>query len=164
VDLALDGKGFLSVRGPNGPIYTRNGSLQVSPKGDLLAADGWAVLDTKGKPVRIDPAFSFEIDRQGNVSQKGQPVAQLAIVEFATPSDLAKVGKNYFQAGPKNPPIASTETEVRQGHLESSNVDSSEVAVRLVTVLRQFEMLQKAVAQAAEMNRKTIDEVAKAHS
>ena len=38
---------------------------------------------------------------------------------------------------------------------------SAESAVRLVNVMRQFEMLQKALNIAGEMDRKTISDVAK---
>jgi flagellar basal-body rod protein FlgF len=57
MDVALVGTGFLSVRGSAGPMYTRNGSLHVSPQGDLLAAENRPVLDDKGKPVKVDPAL-----------------------------------------------------------------------------------------------------------
>ena len=53
---------------------------------------------------------------------------------------------------------------MEQGHLEASNTGSAEAAVRLVSVMRQFEMLQKAISISAEMNRKTIDEVARVGS
>ena len=48
-----------------------------------------------------------------------------------------------------------------QGQLEGSNTGSAEAAVRLVSVLRQFEMLQKAVTIGGEMNKHAIEEVAK---
>jgi flagellar basal-body rod protein FlgG len=50
---------------------------------------------------------------------------------------------------------------VEQGHLETSNTGTAESAVRLVSVMRQFEMLQKAVSLGNEMNKKAIEEVAK---
>jgi flagellar basal-body rod protein FlgF len=58
------------------------------------------------------------------------------------------------------PPVA-TGVEVLQGKLESSNAGPAEAAVRLVGVLRQFEMLQKAVSLGAEMNRKAVEDVAR---
>jgi flagellar basal body rod protein FlgG len=53
------------------------------------------------------------------------------------------------------------DTEVLQGQLEQSNVPVADGAVRLVSVMRQFEMLQKAMMLAAEMNKEAIQEVAK---
>jgi flagellar basal-body rod protein FlgG len=40
-------------------------------------------------------------------------------------------------------------------------VNSAQSAIRLVTIMRQFEMLQKAVSLGAEMNRKVLEDVAK---
>jgi flagellar basal-body rod protein FlgG len=50
---------------------------------------------------------------------------------------------------------------VEQGKLEASNTGSAESAVRLVHVMRQFEMLQKAVTLGVEMNRAAVEQVAK---
>jgi flagellar basal body rod protein FlgG len=53
--------------------------------------------------------------------------------------------------------------EVRQGHLESSNIAPAEAATRLIGILRQFESLQKAIQLGGEMNRRAVEEVAKIH-
>jgi flagellar basal body rod protein FlgG len=58
-------------------------------------------------------------------------------------------------------PTTPTGVEVLQGRLESSNASPAEGAVQLVGVLRQFEMLQKAVGMAAEMNKKAVEDVAR---
>ena len=59
-------------------------------------------------------------------------------------------------SSPAPPPIV-----VQQGKIEASNVAPAESAVRLVDVMRQFEMLQKAIAMTTEMNKKALDEVAR---
>ncbi|WP_416383261.1 flagellar basal body rod C-terminal domain-containing protein [Parvimonas sp. D4] len=48
--------------------------------------------------------------------------------------------------------------------MEASNVGTAESAVRLVGIMRQFEMLQKAIGISAEMNRRTMEEVARVGS
>ena len=161
-DVALVGKGFLTARGPAGNFYTRNGSLRVSPKGDLLGVEDRAILDNRNQPIRLDPSKPFEIDGKGEVKQDGATVAQLGIVEFPNPATLVKAGQSYFQtAGGANAPRPSADTEVKQGKVESSNAGPAESAVRLVSVMRQFEMLQKAISLGAEMNRQAMEEVAK---
>ena len=50
---------------------------------------------------------------------------------------------------------------MEQGRIEASNVGAAESSVRLVELMRQYEMLQKAVSVAAEMNKKATDEVAR---
>jgi len=162
LDIALVGKGFLAVRGSSGTLYTRNGSLKVTPKGDLVAAEDRAVLDTNGKPVKLDPSRPYAIDPTGALTQDGNPVAQLSVVEFSNPAGLVKAGQSYFQStGSGNVATPAVATEVRQGQLEESNAGPAEGAVRLVSVMRQFEMLQKAVTLGAEMDKQAITEVAK---
>src|SRR6476646_9639347 len=41
LDVALAGRGFLTADSPNGPLYTRNGSLHLSTKGVLETVDGY---------------------------------------------------------------------------------------------------------------------------
>ena len=77
---------------------------------------------------------------------------------------LTKQGAGYFNASAGAVPAAATGGEVRQGRLEGSNVASAEGAVRLVNVMRQFEMLQKALVLGGEMNRKAVEEVARVGS
>ena len=50
---------------------------------------------------------------------------------------------------------------VIQGKVENSNVAPAESAVRLVDLMRQYEMLQKAVSVSADMNKQAIDQVAR---
>jgi len=162
LDLALSGSGFLTARGPAGNVYTRNGSLHLSATGDLLGPEERAILDPQGKPIKLDPSQAIAITGSGEVKQQGSTVAQLAIVEFPNASTLNKMGHSYFQAtASTQTPIAAKETEVKQGVVESSNAVPSDAAVRLVSVLRQFEMLQKTISVGTEMNRRAMEEVAK---
>jgi flagellar basal-body rod protein FlgF len=161
-DIALVGKGFLAVRGSSGNLYTRNGNLRVTSKGDLVAAEDRAVLDVKGNPVKIDPSRPYQIDSTGTLTQDGNTVAQLSVVEFSNPAGLVKAGQSYFQtAGAGMVAVPAIATEVHQGQLEESNAGPAEGAVRLVSVMRQFEMLQKAITLGAEMDKQAISEVAK---
>jgi flagellar basal-body rod protein FlgG len=59
----------------------------------------------------------------------------------------------------KPSPVAGA--AVQQGSLEASNSGAAESAVRLVGILRQFEMLQKAMTLGADMSKQAIEQVAK---
>jgi flagellar basal-body rod protein FlgF len=161
--LGLSGKGFFAVQGPNGPLYTRNGSFQLSISGQLQTSEGYAVADKEGKPIQLDPAIPVEILPNGEVRQAGETAAQLSIVDFAEPSVLAKQSGSYFHMDDPAARANAAEASVHQGKLEAANSSPAEGAVRLVTVLRQFEMLQKAITIGGEMSRKG-DEVARVGS
>ncbi|HZT30582.1 MAG TPA: flagellar hook basal-body protein [Bryobacteraceae bacterium] len=160
LDLALSGRGFFAVNGPSGLMYTRNGSFRLAPDGQLTTPEGYRVRARGGAGLRLVSSEPPEVSPDGTLRQRGQLIGQLELVEFRSPASLAKAGNSYF----RNPDPAQAPTpaavEVRQGHLESSNVNTAEAAVRLIGIMRQFEMLQKAITLGADMNRKAIEEVA----
>jgi len=163
VDLALSGEGFLTVSGPKGLLYTRNGNLKVATDGTLQTQEGYPVLGKDDRPIKIDTAKPLEITPEGTLRQSSQDIGQLKLARFDDPQQLAKTANTYFQ--PLDPKTAlakpAQRLEVLQGKLESSNVSAPEAAVRLVSILRQFETMQKALTLAGEMNRRSVEEVAK---
>jgi flagellar basal body rod protein FlgG len=142
-------------------LYTRNGSFHVAASGLLVTEEGHPVRAIGGGPIRVVSSSPVEVAPDGTVTQDGQPLGALEIADFQDPSVLLKQGSNYYRAAGAAPAPAHG-VQVLQGKLESSNVSSAEGAVRLVNVMRQFEMLQKAVALGAEMNRRSVEEVARA--
>ncbi|MCU1258087.1 MAG: flagellar basal body rod protein [Bryobacterales bacterium] len=161
LDLALSGKGFFAVNGPTGVLYTRNGRFKLTPTGALANLDGMTVRTRAGGTIQTISSSPLLVAQDGTVQQDGQVLGQIQIDSFNEPVDLNKQGMNYFyKLDPKQSAQAAT-AEVHQGKLEGSNVGSAESAVRLVTVMRQFEMLQKAMNIGADMNRMAIEEVAK---
>jgi flagellar basal-body rod protein FlgF len=165
-DLALSGRGFFAVSGPNGTLYTRNGGFQVSLQGTLVTAEGYPVRLDNGQALTLDPNSQLIVAADGSVSQNGATLGQLQLVDFADPSLLEKAaGTNFQSPDPqKVAPQAATNVQVAQGKLESSNSSSAESAARMVMLMRHFEMLQRAVKIGAEMNRQAIEEVAKVGS
>ena len=160
LDLALAGKGFFAVQGPSGPLYTRNGSFRLAADGTLTAAEGYPVRLTGGGRLAARPGAPLEFAPDGTVRQQGQSVGQLEIVDFADTAQLAKQGNTYFRA-PNGAARPNTSVELHQGKVEDSNVAGPEAAVRLVSIMRQFEMLQRAISLGADMNRKAVEEVAR---
>jgi flagellar basal-body rod protein FlgF len=165
LDIALSGRGFFAVNGPNGETYTRNGSFRLSSSGVLTTQEGYPVRAVGGGSITIDASSPFEIGTDGTVTQKQQVLGRLEIVDFGTNGNLDKQGASYFRlADPTLPPGQAAGATVQQGALEGSNVGSAESAVRLVSVMRQFEMLQKAMNLGAQMDRQAVEEVAKVSS
>ncbi len=161
LDLALTGRGFFAVNAPGGPLYTRNGSFQVSVAGELTTADGFALRAIGGGTIKLQASQPFLVASDGTVSQGGAAVGRLAIADFDRPEALAKYGRNYFQDGGDAGARAAAQPALVQGQLEASNVSAPETAVRLVNLMRQFEMLQRAITLGGDMSRRAIEEVAK---
>jgi flagellar basal body rod protein FlgG len=162
LDLALDGRGFFAVNGPGGVLYTRGGTWRTSTDGTLVTQQGYPLRDVvDGKPVRLDAALPFEITRDGAVHQSGREMARLEVVDFAQPEALAKLGGSYFHMTDPAQRARPATAEVHQAKLEAANFSPAESAVRLVSLLRQFEMLQRALVLGGEMNRRAVEEVAR---
>jgi flagellar basal-body rod protein FlgF len=165
LDVAIDGRGFFAVNGPKGTLYTRNGNLQVLASGELATASGYPLRSTAGGTIRVGPGKPIDIALDGTVKQDGASLGQIAVVNFKSTDPLSKLGKEDFQNDDaKNPPAPATGVQVQQGKIEGSNVPVAESAMRLVSMMRQFEMLQKAVGVSNDMDTKSIQEVARVGS
>jgi flagellar basal-body rod protein FlgF len=162
LDLALSGKGFFAVDGPSGSLFTRNGSFRISTAGSLVTSEGYPVRTVSGQSLNIQPGGALDVSADGTVSQDGQALGQLQIADFTDTSSLIKQGASYFRGSVDSQPASGTQVE--QGKLEGSNVGAAESAVRLVSVMRQFEMLQKAATLGSQMNKQSVEEVARVAS
>lgn len=160
LDFAISGSGYFVVDTANGPMCTRAGSFRLGTTGVLENLSGDRLRGKDGKPIKLNPAQEFTVDGSGVFRQAGQVVGQLELLDFADRSQLVKQGSTYFRYEPSNSfPVATP--QIQQGQLEGANFHPAEAAVRLVGVMRQFEALQRALSLAGEMNRRTLEDVAR---
>jgi flagellar basal-body rod protein FlgG len=163
--VAIAGKGFFALNGPSGTLYTRNGSFKILPSGEIGSSDGYPVQSPNGSTLKVASGKSIVISTDGTVRQEGQTVGQIAVVDVQSTASLRKQGSSNFEnTDSKNAPGPATGVEVQQGKVEGSNVPVAEAAMRLVGVMRQFEMLQKAITVSSDMDTKSIQEVARVSS
>lgn len=150
LDLAIDGEGFFKIKaeGHEGPLYSRAGNFMMSRTGELQTPDGSAVLDDRNSPIRLDPNAGGKITVGGNgeIKQGAAVVGKLGLVTFKEPGKLEKYGNNLLQApeeaGAQN---ADASVTVRQGMLESSNVNAVDEMVRMIQIERAYQNSQKAL-------------------
>lgn len=163
LDLAISGQGFFAVDGPTGPLYTRSGSFRIAKDGQIENQEGYKlrVRTPDGRPIKLDSTKPVDIATDGTINQDAQPLGRLETYQFDNGSAIRKRGSSYFQWTDPGAPKPLSASEVRQGMVEASNVPVADAAVRLVSVMRQFETLQKAMSIGSEMNRHSIEEVAK---
>src|SRR5579883_355435 len=131
LDIALRGPGFLVAQTPAGIRYTRNGSFQLGPNGELLSASGDPILGVKG-PIRL-PEGPVSISPEGLISVNGTLVDRLQVMDFPSnaPANLAQ---------------PDLKPQIIQGALESSNYNAITGVVNLITLQRQADLLQRAVS------------------
>jgi flagellar basal-body rod protein FlgG len=158
-DMALEGDGFFVVNTSDGARYTRDGAFAVSSGGYLINSEGNYVQGTNGN-VYVGKG-DFAIDEQGNVSVDGKTVNKLQLVTFSDLTGLEKVGSNMFAAGSAGAPRATTDCKVKQGYLESSNVDMAEEMVTMVALNRAYQVNQRVLTMLDQSLSKTVNEVGK---
>ncbi len=142
LDLAVAGKGFFVVKSAQGMLYTRNGSFHRTPTGQLVTADGDAVLGEQGA-INL-PNGTVAVSADGTVSVDGAVVATLRIAEFSPNTSLSAAGKAMYSA-PDGSALPAASSSIRQGMLEESNVSPVEGVVELITIQRNAEMMQRAI-------------------
>ena len=143
LDVAIEGTGYFAVQTADGTMYTRNGAFQVSSKGQLVTSSGDAVMGQSG-PITMLPG-PVSISKDGTISSNGAVSGKLKIVDFPAGTELTSVGNTYLSA-PANTETVDTGSDVRQGMLESSNVNPIAGMVELVTAQRTAEMMQRALS------------------
>lgn len=157
LNAALYGDGFFCVETATGIQYTRNGNFTLNNEGMLVTQEGLPVLGENG-PIQLTGADVY-IDDQGNITQDGFPTGRFLIINFI-PEDLEPVGGQRFRPlDPDNVGVVMPDPEMRQGYLESSNVNVVRVMTDMIEVHRKYESYQKIIRTLDEVNQKAITDV-----
>ncbi len=160
-DVALSGPGFIGVKTQGGEIqYTRAGNFTTDSNGQLVTTSGFTVAGSGGSAITI-PAEAKEvvITESGNVTVDGNAVGKLTIDEFESINDLQPEGNGLYSALRAGRP--ATETIVKQGYLEGSNVNSVVEMSRMIDILRQYQSTIKMLNSEHERQSSAIQRLAK---
>ncbi|MBI5889473.1 MAG: flagellar basal-body rod protein FlgF [Nitrosomonadales bacterium] len=158
LDVAVDGKGWIAVEDASGKeAYTRNGALQVLPSGILQTSGGLNVVGDAG-PITIPPDTQVSIAKDGTIStvpstsQKNSVVVVGRLKLVNPPENQLVRGEDaLFRTKDGNAADADANVTVVAGSLESSNVNTVEAMVNMITLARQFDMQMK-MLQTADNN------------
>lgn len=154
LDFAIEGDAFFSVQAPDGQIlFKRDGRFAVSPESDgnyLVTSEGYYVLDSNGGKITVDGLPSeFNVSPEGIIQGGTQ---RLGIFNFANNEGLEAMGDNCFRAtvasGAAN---VADEFTLKQGYVESSNVNIADEMVRLVKAQRAYQMSARAITLIDQM-------------
>ncbi len=151
LDVAVTGKGWLTVQAPGGhEAYTRDGNLQINGQGILTTATGHPVLGVNGSPISLPPMQSLVIGTDGTVSGVpvgSQPNAVMAInqIKLVNPSEhaLQKGADGLFQTSNGKPAPEDGNVVLESGALEGSNVNPVSSMIQLLQDSREFEIQTK---------------------
>jgi flagellar basal-body rod protein FlgF len=165
LDVTIDGGGFLVVQTAAGERYTRDGGLQINNQGQLVTANGDAVLGTNG-PIVFQPTdHDIAIAADGNISvvegtnRTDSVRGKLRLVSFADAQQLLKEGSNLYSAG-NAAAQPDTASRVRQGFVEKSNVSSVAEMSRMIEVTRTYTQIANMLQQQSDLHKTAIDKLA----
>lgn len=154
LDLALEGDGLFEVMTEQGTAYTRQGGFHVDEAGRLVTANGMPVMGKDGE-IRLTSGQP-RVDREGKVWEGERLVGQLRTVKFQA-DDLLKMGGGLYAARVSAQKDENSQTQIRQGYVEASNVVLMEETVRMIETMRHLESSQRVIQSYDEMLDKAIN-------
>jgi flagellar basal-body rod protein FlgG len=160
-DLAVSGDGMFRIQLPDGSdAYTRAGNFAVSPEGQLVTMDGYTVSPGIAIP---QGARDISINQQGQVQAlvdgqtDPQIVGQLELATFFNEAGLEAIGDNNYResaaSGAANlgTPGSPGYGIIRQGYLETANVNAVAEITNLIQAQRAYEMNARIITASDEM-------------
>jgi flagellar basal-body rod protein FlgF len=157
LDISVQGDGWIAVQTPDGVEgYTRAGNLRVDADGLLTDARGNSVMGGGG-PITIPQASSLKIGADGTISivplgQSPNTLTAVDRIKLVNPGNdqltYSDDGLMHMRDG--STAEADANTRVVSGALESSNVNPSEVLVKMISLSREYEMQVRSIKSADE--------------
>jgi flagellar basal-body rod protein FlgG len=159
LDIAIEGKGFFKVLRGTEEAYTRAGAFKLDQDGFVCDAEGNKLQPEISIPAT---AASVTIDSGGAVtavdpSGKVLATQNITLYDFANPTGLVNVGKNYVLPSEASGDAESGEPgsenygTLLQGFLENSNISVVEEMVNMIIGQRAYEASSKVIKASDEM-------------
>lgn len=162
-DFAIEGNGFFAVSftnkdGETSVKFTRDGNFVVNAEGYLVTKDGDYVLNATGalnmnpdeaNYVQVDPLLAMAVDESGYIYQNDELVGTIGLVDFGNYDYLEKYGENMYNLV-EGGEIMASDGIIRQGMLESSNVNVVNEMVNMITIQRAYDAGQKVITSVDE--------------
>ena len=161
LDVAIVGRGWFQVQMADGTTaYTRAGTFNKSDTGQLVTVDGNTVLPgitipSNASDVTINEAG--QITATIGTAATQTTLGQLQLASFVNDAGLQPMGSNMFTQTPASgDPVVDNPNQdgfgyIKQGYLESSNVDSVKEITNLISAQRAYEMNSKVITTADDM-------------
>ena len=163
LDVAINGDGFFQIELPSGDTgYTRSGEFQLNAEGVIVTPDGYPVIGPGAVP---EDAVEVIINASGEVfatidgQVEPQAIGQFTMAGFVNEPGLEGVGDNLYLETPASGNVIDGVAGdagfglIKQGMLETSNVNIVSEITSLITAQRAYEMNSKVISTTDEMMR-----------
>jgi flagellar basal-body rod protein FlgG len=123
----------------------------VDARGQIVTSSG----DHLVPPVQLPPgtgSAGVVVGADGNVTVAGAQVARIPLFTVPAPDALQPVGGGSYAPTPgSGAPTPASSATIRQGALESSNVDLADMAVGIIETRHSFAAAARALHVQDEM-------------
>jgi len=155
-DLAISGEGFFKVAANGETYYTRQGNFTLGPGGILQTADGFALLDEGGNPITLpeDGTGSVSISGNGEIVAGNTSAGQIGLFEVDDIASMQKAGNGLFRLDPPAVSRPAESSQIVQGSLEMSNVNTIEEMAHMIDSMRKFELFHQAIKRYDTLDAK----------
>ncbi|OFW84133.1 MAG: flagellar basal-body rod protein FlgF [Alphaproteobacteria bacterium GWF2_58_20] len=158
LDIALDGKGFFSVQGTDGKLYSRAGNLSLNSTHQLVDMSGAPVLNEGGQPITIpEGENALTIASNGSIAGSTGEIGRIGLFEFTNEETVIPVGATHYTSD--IPPVSATETKVVQGAVENSNIEPITEMTSILNMQRQYQDNQKIIETTHDLTLKAISRI-----
>jgi flagellar basal-body rod protein FlgF len=159
LDLAIKGNGMFVVMSPQGLRYTRDGSFSLNSDGMLVTQNGYPVMGQRGQ-INVDGS-DVRVDDNGKIYVDKAEIDTFRIANFTQADPLRKQGDNmfYMLSGSQLPEDDDESVKVKQGYIETSNVNPVREMVDMITAYRAYEASSKAVQAQDTTLDKAVNDV-----
>ena len=156
-DIAINGNGYFAIQTASGESYTRNGHFTLNADGIVVTEQGDPLLGDGGPITVTSDDGDVSIGPDGTVSGKQGQMAKLRVVDFANERALTKRGASLYSTSQS--PVPVTDATLKQGMLESSNVQPVIEISRMIEVMRSYEATATLAKSAEDLKRQAIQKL-----
>ena len=188
LDLAISGTGFFPViQGDqlDTPFFTRDGSFNITAKGEVVTNDGLKVMGYLGDDKTVlknliipttkqNPDQTTSIISNINVASNGKITAtyglddeviigSFALASFINGPGLTPTGNNRFQNNLKSGlpkfgiPMDGSFGKINAGYLERANVDITSEMVTMLKTQQAFSGVSRLLQTEVDITKRLID-------
>ena len=160
LDLAIRGDGYFAVETAGGERYTRAGGFALDAEGQIVNAQGQALLDDGGSPLTVPTeTAAVTVAQDGTVSSEDGEIGRIRLVRFDKPQALKKLQHGLYSAAGQEPLPVQT-PDIQQGKLERSNVAGVVEMTTMIATVRSYKAAANLAEQEHQRQRRAIEALA----
>jgi flagellar basal-body rod protein FlgF len=161
-DLAINGPGYFTVKTANGDRYTRNGHFTLDSEGRVATQDGDLLQGDGGEITVTSDDGDIHIAEDGTVTGAKGQLGKVKLAQFDDERALQKQGASLYTTDQQ--PKTVEKANIKQGALESSNVEPVVEISHMLEVTRAYEMTANLTQNQQQLMQQAIDKLGQVES